>query len=98
MSSQNDGINQMNDTAAKSAPLKTVTFEDALQELEDIVASLERGEVSLDDAIAAFERGTQLKSHCQARLEEARMKVEQIKMPAAGAIPDSTSGFDLSES
>ena len=88
----------MNDTAAKSAPLKTVTFEDALQELEDIVASLERGEVSLDDAIAAFERGTQLKSHCQARLEEARMKVEKIKMPAAGAIPDSTSGFDLSES
>lgn len=88
----------MNDTAAKSAPLKTVTFEDALQELEDIVASLERGEVSLDDAIAAFERGTQLKSHCQTRLEEARMKVEKIKMPAAGAIPDSVSGFDLSES
>ena len=54
------GINLMNDTAAKSASLEKVTFEDALQELEGIVASLERGDVSLDDAIAAFERGTQL--------------------------------------
>lgn len=88
----------MNDTAAKSAPLETVTFEEALQELESIVASLERGEVSLDDAIAAFERGTQLKSHCQARLEEARMKVEKIKVPAAGAVPDSTSDFNMGQS
>ena len=89
-----NGINLMNDTSAKSASLEKVTFEDALQELEGIVASLERGEVSLDDAIAAFERGTQLKSHCQARLEEARMKVEKIKVPGASAAPDSVSNFD----
>ena len=93
-----NGINLMNDTAAKSVPLETVTFEDALQELEGIVASLERGEVSLDDAIAAFERGTQLKSHCQARLEEARMKVEKIKVPVAGTAPDSVSNFDMGQS
>ena len=93
-----DGINLMNDTSAKSASLEKVTFEDALQELEGIVASLERGEVSLDDAIAAFERGTQLKSHCQARLEEARMKVEKIKAPAAGVAPDSVSNFDMDKS
>jgi exodeoxyribonuclease VII small subunit len=88
----------MNDTVAKSAPLETITFENALQELEGIVASLERGEVSLDDAITAFERGTQLKSHCQARLEEARMKVEKIKVPAAGVAPDSASDLDLDKS
>ena len=92
------GINLMNDTSAKAALLEKVTFEDALQELEGIVASLERGEVSLDDAIAAFERGTQLKSHCQARLEEARMKVEKIKVPGAGAAPDSVSDFDMEKS
>ena len=92
------GINLMNDTEAKSGSLDRVTFEDALQELEGIVASLERGEVSLDDAIAAFERGTQLKSHCQARLEEARMKVEKIKVPAANAAPDSVSNFDMGQS
>ena len=94
----NNGINLMNDIAAKSESLEKVTFEDALQELEGIVASLERGEVSLDDAIAAFERGTQLKSHCQARLEEARMKVEKIKVPGAGAAPDSVSDFDMGKS
>ena len=88
----------MNDIAAKPESLEMLTFEDALQELEGIVASLERGEVSLDDAIAAFERGTQLKSHCQARLEEARMKVEKIRVPAAGAAPDSASNFDMDES
>ena len=88
----------MNDIAAKSESLEKVTFEDALQELEGIVVSLERGEVSLDDAIAAFERGTQLKSHCQARLEEARMKVEKIKAPDAGSAPDGVSNFDMGES
>jgi exodeoxyribonuclease VII small subunit len=95
MEYKNDGTNLMNDTAAKSASLEKVTFEDALQELEGIVASLERGDVSLDDAISAFERGTQLKSHCQARLEEARMKVEKIKVPGADAAPDSVSNFDM---
>ena len=88
----------MNNHAQKPGSLEAVTFEDALQELEGIVASLERGEVSLDDAIAAFERGTQLKSHCQARLEEARMKVEKIKVPVAGAAPHSASDFDMDES
>ena len=93
-----NGVIIMNDTSAKAASLEKVTFEDALQELEGIVTSLERGEVSLDDAIAAFERGTQLKSHCQARLEEARMKVEKIKVPGAGLAPDSVSNFDMDKS
>ena len=75
----------MNDSQGQQAgDLAEIGFEDALRELENIVASLERG-VSLDDAIAAFERGTALKAHCQARLEEARMKVEQIRLPADGA-------------
>jgi len=73
--------------------LAKISFEDALRELEGIVSSLERGDVSLDDAIAAFERGTALKAHCQARLEEARMKVEQIRLPAEGAPPADTSAF-----
>ena len=88
----------MTDNAAKSASLEKLSFEDALKELEGIVASLERGEVSLDDAISAFERGTELKSHCQARLEEARMKVEKIKVPGAGSAPDSVSNFDMGQS
>ena len=73
--------------------LAAISFEDALRELEAIVTSLERGDVSLDDAIAAFERGTALKAHCQKRLEEARMKVEQIKLPADGTSPVETDSF-----
>jgi exodeoxyribonuclease VII small subunit len=73
--------------------LAAISFEDALRELEAIVTSLERGDVSLDDAIAAFERGTALKAHCQKRLEEARMKVEQIKLPADGTSPVEADSF-----
>ena len=52
----------MNDSQGQQAgDLAKISFEDALRELEGIVASLERGDVSLDDAIAAFERGTALK-------------------------------------
>ena len=87
----------MTDNAAKSISLEKLSFEDALKELEGIVASLERGEVSLDDAISAFERGTELKSHCQARLEEARMKVEQLRLPADGSAPDSTAPFAVED-
>lgn len=89
-----------NDTASgtgMTADLASISFEDALRELETIVASLERGDVSLDDAISAFERGTALKAHCQARLEEARMKVEQIRVPAEGAAPDTAAPFSADE-
>jgi exodeoxyribonuclease VII small subunit len=84
----------MTDTANQADALNALSFEDALEELERIVASLERGEVSLDDAIAAFERGTALKAHCEARLEAARMRVEKIKAPASGQAPDTAASFD----
>ena len=80
-----------------SAGLADISFEDALRELEAIVESLEHGDVSLDDAIAAFERGTVLKAHCQATLEEARMKVEQIRVPADGGAPGSAAPFIADE-
>ena len=89
-----------NDSASGTgtpADLAGISFEDALRELETIVASLERGDVSLDDAITAFERGTALKAHCQARLEEARMKVEQIRVPAEGAAPDTATPSSADE-
>ena len=76
--------------------LLTINAINALTELEGIVASLERGEVSLDAAISAFERGTELKILCQTRLEEARMKVEKIKIPEAGC-PRDASAFEADE-
>ena len=67
-----------------SEKVDALSFEQALSELEAIVEQLEGGAVSLDAAIDAYARGMSLKLHCQARLEEARLKVEQIKLPENG--------------
>lgn len=74
--------------------VKELSFEQALQELEAVVSKLETGEVSLDDAIDAYSRGTALKAHCQARLEEARLKVEKIRVPEDGSTPTQAEPFD----
>ena len=77
-----------------SENVKELSFEQALQELEAVVSKLESGEVSLDDAIDAYSRGTALKAHCQARLEEARLKVEKIRVPDGDAIAHQADPFD----
>ena len=59
-------------------------FEEALRELEDIVRKLESGDLSLDDSIALYERGQALKALCEARLNDARARIEQIQQNAAG--------------
>ena len=58
--------------------LEKLTFEEAMQELEKLVDSLDKGDVSLDEAIAAYDRGSQLKDYCQKKLHDAKMKVETI--------------------
>ena len=59
---------RMTDTAS----IKTLPFEKALAELEDIVRRLERGDVPLEDSIAIYERGEALKKHCEAAAQEGR--------------------------
>ena len=63
----------------------TLSFEDALAELERIVRGLEGGQQKLEDAIAAYERGAALRKHCEARLAEAESRVAAIVEGAAGA-------------
>lgn len=70
-----------------------LSFEEALAELERIVDRLEGGQGSLDDAIRAYERGSDLKRHCQKKLDEARMKVEKIRLPESGGVAE-TADFD----
>ena len=64
----------MNDSS-----LDKMSFEDAMKELEKLVDSLDKGDVSLDEAIAAYDRGSQLKEYCEKKLNEAKMKIETIQ-------------------
>ena len=59
--------------------LDKLTFEKAMKELEELVDSLDKGDVSLDEAIAAYDRGSQLKDYCEKKLQEAKMKIETIQ-------------------
>lgn len=64
--------------------IAALSFEQALAELEKIVAQLERGDVALEDSIRLYERGAALKAHCEAKLADAQLKVEQIVLGPDG--------------
>ena len=68
------------------ADIQALSFEAALKELETIVKALESGHADLDRAIADYQRGNALKDHCLAKLNEAKLKVEQIAKTPDGAV------------
>ena len=57
---------------------KSQTFEASMQRLDEIVALLENGEVSLEDSIKLFEEGAKLSAQCQKLLDEAELKVTKL--------------------
>ena len=74
--------------------LEKMSFEEAMKELERLVDALDKGDVSLDEAIAAYDRGSQLKDHCQKKLNEAKMKVETIQSSGdSKVIPNKLTSF-----
>ena len=79
---------------AEAADIETLSFEDALAELEQIVGKLESGQAPLDDSIQLYERGAALKAHCEKRLEAARLRVEKIVKGAAGALGVESAEFN----
>ena len=66
--------------------IAAMSFEDALAELEQIVRRLEGGQVKLDEAILSYERGAQLKRHCEGKLNEAQQRVERIVIGPDGVV------------
>ena len=58
--------------------IKDMSFEKAMMELETLVRRLEEGRLTLEEAIASYERGTALRTHCEAKLRAAKLKVEQV--------------------
>lgn len=63
-----------------------MSFEDALTELETIVRSLETGKAPLEDSITAYERGMELKKHCEKKLRDAQAKIEKIVVGKEGSL------------
>jgi len=61
-----------------------LSFESALTKLESIVESMESGEVPLAELLAKFEEGNKLLKHCEARLKDAELKIEQLKKERDG--------------
>ena len=71
-------------------PVAEMTFEQAMADLEQVVTQLERGDVALEDSIALYERGAELKNHCEAGLSvfhtwldvsRTKSAPEQLQMP-----------------
>ena len=77
-----------------AADIAEMSFEQALAELEQIVARLESGQAPLEDSIRMYERGSALKAHCERRLEAARLRVEKIVVGAGGATTAEPAEFD----
>lgn len=64
--------------------ITTLSFEEALRELEATVGKLETGEATLEESIALYERGAALRAHCETRLRAAEERVEKITLAANG--------------
>jgi exodeoxyribonuclease VII small subunit len=73
--------------------LSALSFEDALKELETIVAKLESGDAALDESISLYARGEALRAQCEKRLKDAQARIEKITLGPDGA-PVGTVPFD----
>ena len=76
------------------ADIAKLSFEEALQELEQIVKRLEGGTGKLDDAIQSYERGSLLKRHCEAKLREAQARVDKIVIAPDGSVATEPAALD----
>jgi exodeoxyribonuclease VII small subunit len=64
--------------------VKSMSFEQALSELEQIVAKLEGGKAPLAESISIYERGEALKTHCETLLKTAEARIEKITLSRDG--------------
>lgn len=64
--------------------LTTLTYEDAFEKLEQAVAALQDGHLSLERALEYYEEGMKLAQHCHDLLQKAELRVEQLRVTAGG--------------
>ncbi len=58
--------------------INSLSYEEAYEELEALVARMESGELPLEQSVTLYERGQRLAAHCQALLEEAELKIKRV--------------------
>jgi exodeoxyribonuclease VII small subunit len=63
-----------------------LSFEEALRELESVVSQLESGNVALEESIALYARGAELRAHCEAKLKAAEARVAEITQGPDGTV------------
>ncbi|MFY7835849.1 MAG: exodeoxyribonuclease VII small subunit [Novosphingobium sp.] len=73
--------------------IASLSFEEALKELENVVRRLESGDAPLDESIDLYARGDALRAHCQARLDAAQARIEAIVADRDGK-PQALRPFD----
>ena len=78
----------------QSPAIETMSFEEALTELQALVKALEKGDSRLEEAIASYERGAALKRHCEKKLREAQEKVDKIVVGADGGLSTAPAKLD----
>ncbi|MEM9105541.1 MAG: exodeoxyribonuclease VII small subunit [Pseudomonadota bacterium] len=83
----------MSEEKKDNEDIAAMSFEQALEQLEKIVASLETGDVPLNRSIEIYERGEALKSHCETLLKAAEDRIEKIRLDRNGN-PDGTEPLD----
>ena len=77
-------INVWSEVLMSDENIEFLSFEDALQQLENLVRELEAGKVKLDDAVSAYERAVKLKKLCEQKLNDAKLKIEKIEVAPDG--------------
>ncbi len=85
----------MNASRPVAAPAGDMPFEEALAQLEEIVRTLERGDVALDKSVEIYERGEVLKKHCEGLLKQAEARIRKITLGADGR-PEGVAPLDMS--
>jgi exodeoxyribonuclease VII small subunit len=71
---------------AKKKAVDELSYEEAFEELQSVVETLESGELPLEDSLALFERGQALSKHCSSLLEDAELKLKEL-------VPSEQGGF-----
>ncbi len=71
----------MSKTNPTSPEIEKLSFEEALEQLTELVGKLESGQLPLEESVAAFESGVQLSRRCESLLDHAEQRLQILNDP-----------------